>query len=76
MVGEVRTFDLVGGTVSIEVFADRLVLLGATPDSGWSVDDREVSARHIEIEFRSDGNETHFAVELKDDGELDVHIDD
>jgi len=64
-----------GGTVSIQVFDDRIVLLGAVPAPGWSVDEVEQSSTHIEIEFKSGELESHFKAELGSDAQLSVEIE-
>lgn len=72
--GEIKTYSTVGGRVSIEVFPDHLVLLGAVPASGYSVAEQEISPRRIEIEFKSGGVEVKFNAQLQDDGTLDVDL--
>jgi hypothetical protein len=64
--GEIETYAVTGGTVSIEVFSDHLSLLGAVPAAGFSVSEKEISAKKIEIEFKSSTHESKFVATLED----------
>lgn len=66
--GQIKTFATGGGTVSIEVFSDHIVLLGAVPSAGYTVAERDLSPRRIEIEFKSGDDEVEFKAVLEDDG--------
>jgi hypothetical protein len=70
-----KTFRLVGGTVTIEVFSDHLMLVGAQPKSGFTVSEKDSTPTRIEIEFSSSNHESKLRAELKD-GELDARIDE
>lgn len=72
---EIKTYSVTGGTVSIEVFNDRIVLLGAVPASGWSVDEVEQSNKKIEIEFKADEDESKFKAKLEDGGQLSIETE-
>ncbi len=72
--GEIKTYTVAGGTVSIEVFADHLTLLGAVPAPGFSVAEKEISSRKIEIEFKSGEQESKFAASLED-GRLEIETE-
>lgn len=73
--GVLKTFRLVGGTVTIEVFSDHLMLVGAQPKSGFTVSEKDNTPTRIEIEFSSSNHESKLRAELKD-GELDARIDE
>lgn len=73
--GVLKTFRLVGGTVTIEVFSDHLMLVGAQPKSGFTVSEKDNTSTRIEIEFSSSNHESKLRAELKD-GELDARIDE
>ena len=73
--GEIQTYSVTGGTVSIEVFNDRIVLLGAVPASGWSVEEVEQSSDRIEIEFKADEDESKFKAELGSGGQLNIETE-
>lgn len=75
--GQIKTYTTHGGTVSIEVFADRIVLLGAVPSAGYTVAEKDISPRRIEIEFKSGDSEVEFKAVLEDDGlAVDLGADD
>jgi hypothetical protein len=57
------------------VSSSGLRLLGATPNSGFTVSETESSPTRIEIEFRSGDHESQFRAELEG-GELDVRVDE
>jgi HSP20 family molecular chaperone IbpA len=61
--------------VTIEVTSDTLRLLGATPNSGFTVSETELSQTRIDIEFTSDDHESKFRAELKD-GVLDTDVEE
>lgn len=72
---EIKTYSTAGGTVSIEVFPDHMVLLGAVPATGYSVAEQEISATQMEIEFKSGEHEIHFKARLNSDGSVSVDVE-
>jgi hypothetical protein len=73
--GRIETYSTPGGSVSIEVFPDRLRLLGAVPATGFAVSEQEIAPTQIEIEFRSDEDEVHFKASLESNGEVDIDVE-
>lgn len=73
--GRIETYSTPGGSVSIEIFPDRMRLLGAVPAAGFSVAEQEIAPTKIEIEFKSSAQEVHFHAELQPNGEVDVETE-
>ena len=72
--GQIETFTTSGGTVTLEVTGDEIRLLGATPNSGYTVSEKELSDTKVEIEFRSAEHEVVFHAELHG-GELQTSVE-
>ena len=60
---QVRSHDLVGGTVTIRSGAETVELVAATPKSGFVAEVRDSGPGRVEVRFRSDGHESRFRAE-------------
>ncbi len=74
-VGEITTFIGQGGSMSVEVVGDHLVLLGAVPSAGYTIKDEGIKSRRITIKFETSDHSTKLVAELKD-GELKWKVDE
>lgn len=63
---DIRSYDLVGGVVTVEVGPDTVHLAGASPKSGFSMDVEDSGPRSVEVEFKSDDHESKFSGEFRD----------
>ena len=63
---EIRSYDLVGGVVTVEVGSDTVHLAGASPKSRFSMDVEDSGPRRVEVEFKSDDHESKFSGEFED----------
>jgi len=63
---EIRSYDLVGGSVSVEV-GDRTVrLAGASPKPGFTMEVENSGPEKVEVEFHNDDHESHFTGKFED----------
>lgn len=63
---EIRSYGLVGGSVTVEVGASTVRLAGASPKAGFSVEVENAGPEKVEVEFKSDDHESQFSGEFKD----------
>jgi hypothetical protein len=61
-----HTYDLVGGTVSVEVGDGTVVLVGASPKSGFSVRVENAGPQRVEVSFESAVHVSHFSGRFSD----------
>ena len=54
--------------MSVEVFDDHIVFLGAVPNSGYTVKEQDIEPKKITIEFSSPGHKTKLVADLEDSG--------
>ncbi|WP_372593442.1 hypothetical protein [Actinotalea sp.] len=60
------TWQLTGGTVSVECTATRISLLFATPDDGWTVEVGSRGPEKVEVELHRSEDETKITAECSD----------
>lgn len=58
---EIRSYDLVGGSVTVEVGGNTVRLAGASPKAGFSMDVENSGPEKVEVEFKSEHHESHFS---------------
>jgi len=63
---EIRSYDLVGGSVTVEVGVNTVGLAGASPKAGFSMEVENSGPEKVEVEFKSDHHESQFSGEFKD----------
>ena len=63
---EIRSYDLVGGSVTVEVGGDSVRLAGASPKAGYSMDVENSGPEKVEVEFKSEHHESHFSGRFED----------
>jgi len=63
---EIRSYDLVGGSVTVEVGSNAVRLAGASPKAGFSMDVENSGPEKVEVEFKSEDHESQFSGEFKD----------
>ena len=63
---EIRSYDLVGGSVTVEVGANTVGLAGASPKAGFSMDVENSGPEKVEVEFKSQQHESHFTGRFED----------
>ena len=56
-----QTYDLVGGTVSVDVGDGTVVLVGASPKSGFSVRVENAGPQRVEVRFENDEHVSQFS---------------
>jgi len=61
-----HTYDLVGGTVSVEVGDGTVVLVGASPKSGFSVRVENAGPQRVEVSFENAMHVSHFSGRFSD----------
>ena len=64
--GDIRSYDLVGGVVTIEISSSAVHLAGASPKSGFSVEVEHSGPKKVKVEFESEDHESTFTGELED----------
>ena len=72
---DIRSYDLIGGVVTVEVGASTVHLAGASPKSGFHMDVENSGPTRVEVEFGSDSHESKFSGEFKD-GEFVPEIEE
>ncbi len=71
-----RTFTVAGGTVVVNVNADRsLTLVSVTPNAGVSVKDQRSDADEVRVEFRGPDGDSQVRVRF-DEGQLRIETGD
>ena len=63
---EIRSYDLVGGSVTVEIGANTVGLAGASPKAGFSMDVEHSGPERIEVEFHSEHHESEFSGRFED----------
>jgi hypothetical protein len=63
---EIRSYDLVGGSVTVEVGGNTVHLAGASPKAGFSVDVENSGPEKVEVEFKSEHHESNFSGQFED----------
>ena len=63
---EIRSYELIGGSVTVEVGPNTVHLAGASPKAGFSVEVENSGPEKVEVEFKSDDHESQFSGEFKD----------
>ena len=61
----IRSFDLVGGSVTVEVGGNTVRLAGASPKSGFSMDVENSGPEKVEVDFKSEHHESHFSARFE-----------
>ena len=62
----VRTWTVTGGRVGASCTGERIELLFATPDEGWTVEATDPGPERVEVEFRRGESETGVHAECAD----------
>lgn len=63
---EIRSFDLVGGSVTVEVGSNTVRLAGASPKAGFSMEVENSGPEKVEVEFKSEDHESKFSGRFED----------
>ena len=63
---EIRSYELIGGSVAVEVGNGTVGLAGASPKAGFSMDVENSGPERIEVEFKSDHHESSFSARFRD----------
>lgn len=63
---EVRSYDLVGGSVSVEIGDGTVRLAGASPKPGFTMDVESPGPEKVEVEFHNDDHESRFTGKFHD----------
>jgi hypothetical protein len=63
---EIRSYVLVGGSVSVEIGDGVVRLAGASPNSGFTMEVEDSGPEKVEVEFHNDGHESKFSGEFED----------
>ncbi|MCL1693752.1 MAG: hypothetical protein M3096_08720 [Actinomycetia bacterium] len=63
---EIRSYELVGGTVSVEIGNGTVRLAGASPNPGFAMEVESSGPEKVEVEFRSGDYESHFTGKFVD----------
>jgi septal ring-binding cell division protein DamX len=72
---EIRSYDLVGGTVSVEIGDGTVRLAGASPKPGFTMEVENSGPEKVEVEFHNDDHESHFTGKFED-GRFEPSIDE
>jgi len=72
---EIRSYDLVGGSVSVEIGDGIVRLAGASPKPGFTMDVENSGPEKVEVEFHNDDHESHFTGKFED-GQFEPSIDE
>lgn len=54
--------------MSVEVYSDHLVFLGAVPASGFTIEEQHIEDKEISVKFKSSDHETKLEAKLEDGG--------
>jgi hypothetical protein len=63
---EIRSYELIGGSVTVEVGPNTVRLAGASPKAGFSMDVENSGPEKVEVEFKSESHESHFSGRFED----------
>ena len=63
---DIRSYDLIGGVVTVEIGTSTVQLAGASPKSGFSMEVEHSGPKNVEVEFKSESHESKFSGEFKD----------
>ena len=63
---EIRSYDLVGGSVTVEVGNNTVNLAGASPKAGFGMDVENSGPEKVEVEFESEDHDSHFSARFED----------
>ncbi len=72
---EVRSYELVGGSVSVEIGDGTVRLAGASPKPGFTMEVENSGPEKVEVEFHNDDHESHFTGKFED-GRFEPSIDE
>jgi hypothetical protein len=63
---EIRSYELVGGSVTVEIGSSTVQLAGASPKAGFRMEVEANGPNKVQVEFTSDHHESHFSGEFRD----------
>ncbi len=63
---DIRSYDLIGGVVTVEIGSSAVRLAGASPKSGFRMEVENSGPKKVEVEFKSNEHESKFSGEFKD----------
>jgi hypothetical protein len=63
---EIRTYDLVGGSVTVEIGSSEVHLAGASPKAGFRMEVEDNGPDKVQVEFKSERHESHFSGRSED----------
>ncbi len=63
---EIRSYELVGGLVSVEIGTETVRLAGASPKPGFAMEVENSGPEKVEVEFHNDEHESHFSGRFED----------
>jgi len=69
------TTGLLGGTVTVQVTGNGVVLIAAIPNDGFTAEVKKSAPSKVEVEFNSPGHDSRYQAEVRD-GFLDVDIEE
>ena len=72
---EIRSYELVGGLVSVEIGNETVRLAGASPKPGFTMSVENPGPEKVEVEFHNDDHESRFSGKFED-GEFEPSIDE
>ncbi len=72
---ERRAYDLVGGTVVVDVGNETVTLIGASPAGGFSVEVDDAGPERVVVKFESSDHESEFVGRFED-GSFDPRIEE
>ena len=73
---ETATYNLVGGWVQIAYGPGIVELVGAAPNSGFSIEIKESGPDRVEVEFESDNHESKFRADETTGGTPEIRIEE
>lgn len=71
----IRSYELVGGSVSVEIGNGVVRLAGASPKSGFTMEVENSGPEKVEVEFHNDNHESDFTGSFED-GRFEPSIDE
>ena len=63
---EIRSYELIGGSVSVEIGDGTVRLAGASPKAGFTMEVESTGPEKVEVEFHNDDHESHFTAKIED----------
>ena len=63
---EIRSYELVGGSVSVEIGDGTVRLAGASPKPGFTMEVENPGPEKVEVEFHNDDHESDFSAKFED----------